>query len=180
LRSLIKQKKKYDLLTIIIVVAILTTLAIFALVFTNFISELGSDLKESADDLVSDGSINSENANYSTDFISNDLPKYSDNYVFWFFVAVFIGLILTALYLEFEPSVMIIIFIFGIIAILGAWLGSQIHTEFAEDESLSVTAGEMSKTTLLMSSPYFPIFIFIGLIVIIIIMYSKKRSGEYQ
>lgn len=38
----------------------------------------------------------------------------------------------------------------------------------------------MTKTELLMRNPYFPIFIFTGLIVMMVIMYSKKRSGEYQ
>lgn len=177
---MIKKKLKYDLFTIITVVIILTVLVIFALVYANYIGALGGELKESADDLVADGTLTSENANYSTDFIANDVSHYADNYVFWFFVAIFVGLILTALYLEFEPAVMIIIFIFGTIAVLGAWLGSQIYGEFGGDAELATTAGEMSKTQILMGSPYFPIFIFVGLIVMLVIMYSKKRSGEYQ
>jgi len=35
----------------------------------------------------------------------------------------------------------------------------------------------MSKTALLMSNPYFPIFIFTGLIIMVVIMYSKRNSG---
>lgn len=181
MRSIINKKKKYDLFTIIIVVISLTTLSIGALVLANFIggeNGIGGELRDTATDMANDGFISSENANYSTDFIKNDTTKFADNYVFWLFVGTFIGLMLTAMYLEFEPSVMIIIFIFGSIAVLGAWLGASIHTEFSED--LPTESAEMSKTAILMSSPYFPIFIFVGLIVMMVIMYQKKRAGEYQ
>jgi hypothetical protein len=173
-------KRKYDLFSIIIAVIVLTVLAVGALVFAHFTSIMGDELKESADEMVDDGYLNETNADYATDFADNDIPSFSDNYVFWFFIATFLGLIFTAMYLDFEPSVMIIIFIFGSIAILGAWLGSSINTEFAEDTDLAVTATQMSKTQVLMGSPYFPIFIFAGIIVMMVIMYSKKRPGEYQ
>jgi len=171
-----KKKYKYDILTILIVVVTLTILSIGALVLSSFMGEFGDDLKESADDMVDSGFIQQNESDYATDFIANDTEKYSDNFVFWFFVATFIGLILTAMYLDFEPSIMIIIFIFGAIAILSAWIGSQIYSGFAED----IVVEEMSKTELLLSNPYFPIFILVGLIVMIVIMYSKKRQGEYQ
>ena len=172
-------KYKYDLMTIIIVVITLTILSIGALMLANFIGGedgLGAELKDSADEMANDGFINQTNADYATDFIYNDTGSFADNYVFWFFVATFLGLIFTAIYLEFEASVMVIIFIFGSIAILGAWMGSQIYGEFSAD----IPIASMSKTELLMSNPYFPVFIFIGLIVMMVIMYSKKRSGEYQ
>lgn len=175
-----KRKKKvwlkYDLFSVIVAVVVLTTLSIGALVLGNFISDFGDNIRTEAQEME----INQTYVNQSTEFIKNDSVAFSDNYVFWFFVATFIGLILTALYLEFEPAIMIILFIFGAIAILGAWLGSNIHAEFAEDTTLSTTSASMPKTQLIMGSPYFPIFIFVGLIVMIVIMYSKKRQGEYQ
>ncbi len=91
-------------------------------------------------------------------------------------MATFVGLILTAIYLEFEPAIMIIIFIFGSVGILGAYMGSQIYGEFAED----IVVAEMSKTALLMSNPYFPVFIFVGLVVLLVMMYSKRGTGGYQ
>lgn len=169
-------KYKYDLTSIIIIVCTLTILAVGGLALSNFSTFIGEELQDTAQDM----DINQTYANQSVDFIVNDSASYSDNYIFWFFLATFIGLILTALYLEFEPTVMIIIFIFGSIAVLGAWLGSEINTEFATDGELAVTASSMTKTQLLMSNPYFPIFIFIGLIIMLVVMYTKKRQGEYQ
>jgi hypothetical protein len=170
-------KRKYDLATIMIIVATLTTLAVFGLMFVHFNNTLGLELREVAQD---ETTISADNILSSTKFIADDLPKYGDNYLFWFFVATFVGLVLTALYLDFEPAVMIVLFIFGSIGILGAWLGSEIYGEFAVDADLAVTATEMSKTELLMSSPYFPVFIFVGLVVMLVIMYNRKGAGEYQ
>lgn len=180
MRKLLKNNRKYDLFTIIVTTIILSVLAIGALVYAHFTSVMGDDLKDSADEMVTDGSLNQTNSDYATDFIANDIPSFSDNFVFWFFIATFVGLIITGFYLEFDTPMMIIIFIFGSIAVLGAWMGSEINTEFATDTDLATTASDMSKTQLLMSNPYFPVFIFIGLIVMIIVMYSKKRQGEYQ
>jgi len=173
---MIKNNKKYDITTIIIIAVSLTILAIGALFLSGFVGELGSSLREDADSLVSDGDISSENADIATDFIYNDSAKYADNYVFWFFVTTFIGLIITSMYLDFEPAIMIIIFIFGGFGVLGAWIGSEVYTGFAED----VVVPEMSKTALLMSNPYFPVFIFAGLIIMVVIMYSKRNSGGQQ
>jgi len=173
---MIKNNKKYDITTIIIIAVSLTILAIGALFLSGFVGELGSSLREDADSLVSDGDISSENADIATDFIYNDSAKYADNYVFWFFVTTFIGLIITSMYLDFEPAIMIIIFIFGGFGVLGAWIGSEVYTGFAED----VVVPEMSKTALLMSNPYFPVFIFAGLIIMVVIMYSKRNSGGFQ
>jgi len=161
-------------------VIVITILAVGALVFTNLTNDIGIDLQDEANDLVASGDLSLENAQVSTSFIAEDLPDYADNYVFWFFVASFIGLLMVGLFLEFEPSVMIIIFIFGSIAVLGAWMGSEVYTEFSEDTNLATTSAQMSKTALLMSSPYFPIFIFIALVGMMVIMYNKKRAGEYQ
>lgn len=171
-----KTQRKYDLFTIIIIAVVLSTLAIFALMNTAFVGDIGDELRTTANDM----DINQTYANESTQFIVTDLPSFSDNYIFWFFVATFVGLIITALYLEFEPAIMIIIFIFGTIAVLSAWIGTQVYGEFALDADLATTAGEMTKTQLLMSNPYFPVFIFVGLIIMMVVMYSKKRAGEYQ
>lgn len=169
-------KYKYDIMTILIVVVTLTILSIAGLAIANFGGMVGDQLREGANEM----NINQTYANQSTEFLANDVEGFSDNYIFWFFLATFVGLILTALYLEFEPAVMIIIFIFGSIAVLGAWIASEINSEFALDAELATTAGGMTKTQMLMSNPYFPIFIFIGLVIMMVVMYTKKRQGEYQ
>lgn len=163
---------KFDLVTIIIAVSALIVLSIGALLIGNFGGSFGSDLADTASDM----DISSTNAGYATDFIENDSAKFGDNYFFWFLVATFIGIILTGLYLEFEPVTMILIFLFGCIAVAGAWMGSNMHSEFAQDTDLSST--DMPKTNALMSTPYFPIFIFVCLLILVIIMYTRKRGVD--
>lgn len=174
-----KQKIKYDFTSLILVVVSLVVLSLGVLFASSFFGQFGDELQKTANDLTEEGA-NSTYMNSSVDFLANDIENFNDNYFLWFFIAVFIGLILTAIYLEFTPAIMIIIFIFGIIAVLGAYLGTEIYSEAIIDESLASSGDLMTKTGLLMSNPYFPVFIFVGLIVMIVIMYSKKRSGEYQ
>ena len=170
------KNNKYDIFTILTVVITLTILAIAGIILVGFIKPIGEDIGDFAQEMVDDGQLNQINAYYATDFIVNDVDNYTDNYIFWFFVATFIGLILTGLYLDFEPAIMIVIFLFGGVAVLSSWIGSEMFSEFATDTEIV----GMTKTNLLMGNPYFSVFIFIGLVIMLIIMYSKKRSSEYQ
>jgi len=167
---MMKKKRKYDLISLIMVVITLTMLSIGALILAHFSSDFGSDLQDQANDILT----NKTNANVSTDFIKNDSAPFADQYTFWFFIATFIGIILLGLYLEFEPSVMIIIFIVGAIVILLAWIGSSVHNDFATDIDLATTSQPF--TNVLMGTPYFSIFILVCLILLIVIMYNRKRS----
>jgi hypothetical protein len=164
---------KFDIFSLIIVVASLVILGLAGMVIGNFASEFGEEIQDTSDDVL----VGSEYVNVSANFMVEDSNNFADNYFFWFLVATFIGVILMGLYLEFEPTTMIIIFVIGTIVVAGAWLGASIYEGVAEDVD---TSGEMSKTNVLLSSTYFPIFIFITLLVLVVIMYNRKRAGDFQ
>ena len=168
-----KNYKKFDLISIIIVVATLIGLGVGALMLGNFATEFGTDLQDTAQEDYGA----SDNVNASVDFIANDSQQYADNYFFWFLVAVFIGIIMMGLYLEFEPATMIIIFIVGLIVVAGSWLGGSIYSGFQEE--IDNSAG-MTKTNVLLNPSYFPIFILTCLIILVIIMYNRKNPSNYQ
>ena len=165
-----KSKKKYDLFSIMIVVVTLILLGIGALLFGSFGSEFGEELVDTADSM-------GENPNYdtATDFVSKDTKNFADNYFFWFVVASFIGIILTGLFLEFEPVTMIILFVIGLIVVAFAYLGSSIYTGFQEDVEDSE---QMSKTNVILNNSYFPILILVFLIIMVVVMYNRKRGVE--
>jgi len=166
-----KTKIKFDIVSIIIVVATLVALGVSALMLGNFAPEFGQDLQETAQEDYGA----TDNINASVDFIANDSQQFSDNYFFWFLVAVFIGIIMMGLYLEFEPSTMIIIFIVGLIVVATAWLGGSIYGGFQEE--IDNSSG-MTKTNVLLNQAYFPIFILACLIVLIVIMYNLKSVNQ--
>lgn len=165
--------KKYDLFSLIIVLSTLLILGIGGLVLINFSLPMGADLQETASDL----DISSEYQNASTSFMAEDSGKFADNYFFWFLVAVFIGIIMMGLYLEFEPATMILIFIIGLIVVAGAYLGGSIYDGFTEEVDYNT---DTPKTNILLSSSYFPLFIFVCLIIMVVIMYNRKRGVDYQ
>jgi uncharacterized membrane protein len=165
-------KNKHDIISLIIIVATLVMLGIGALMLGSFSSDFGDSLQE-IDEEVLEGNTY---VNVSTDFIKNDSQQFSDNYFFWFLVITFIGIVMMGLFLEFEPSTMIIIFVIGIIVIAMAWLGGSIYTGFTED--LDDSSG-MTKTNILLNTNYFPLFMLVCLIVMIVIMYNRKKPGEF-
>lgn len=168
-----KQKYKFDLLSLIIVVATLVILGVGALFIGSFMNDFGDDLKESAQlDMGATADVNA-----SVSFISDDVQKFSDNYFFWFLITTFIGIIIMGLYLEFEPTTMILIFIIGSIVVGASWLGASIYSGFQEEVEGS---SEMVKTNVLLNPIYFPVFILACLILLVVIMYNKKRPGGYQ
>lgn len=163
--------KKYDLISIMIVVVTIVILAIGALMFSSFGNEFGKDLRETAYETMGEN----QNTQVATDFGVNDTRNFADNYFFWFLIASFIGILITGLFLEFEPVTMIIIFVIGAIVIGFAYLGSNLYTGFQEDIEDSST---MTKTNTMMNPNYFPIFIFVMLIIMVVIMYNRKRGVE--
>lgn len=165
---------KFDLFSLIIIVGSLVILSIAGLMLGSFSNMMGEELQETADESLA----GSEYINVSSNFLENDGAKYADNYFFWFLVAILVGIVLMGLYLEFEPATMIIIFIVGVIVIAGAWLGSDIYSGFSEDVDVT-TSGEMSKTGVLMNSGYFPLLIFVFLIILVVVMYNRKRGVDF-
>lgn len=170
-----KQQYKHDLLSIIIVVATLVILGVGALILGSFMggNGFGGELRTEAQDVMGA----TDNVNVSTDFIANDTQKFGDNYFFWFLIATFIGVLLMGLYLEFEPTTMILIFIIGGIVVGAAWIGGSIYSGFQEDVDGS---SGMTKTNVLLNTTYFPVFVLVCIILLIVIMYNRKRPGEYQ
>jgi hypothetical protein len=72
---------------------------------------------------------------------------------------------------------MILIFIIGGIVVGAAWLGSSVYQGFTEDVDNS---SGMTKTNVILDPTYFPVFITICLIILVVIMYNRKRPGEFQ
>lgn len=178
MRGILKPKKKYDLFSLIILVVTLTALSVGAVLFARFIgTDFGTDIRETANEMEIDQGY----ANLSTDFVKNDVASFSDAYVFWFFIASFIGVILMGLYLEFEPATMILLFIIGAIVVFGACLGASVNQQFTEaDAEMNATAQSMPMTQVLMGQVYFTVFILVCLILLVTIMYSRKREGFGQ
>jgi len=168
-----KQKQKYDLFSLIVIVITIVFLAIGALIFGSFTSEFGNDLRT---DMQEDMGATSD-VNISTDFIANDVQNFTDNYFFWFVIALFIGVIMMGLYLEFEPATMVLLFVIGAIVIGASWLGASVYQGFNEDVQNS---SAMTKTNVIMDSTYFPVFVFVCLVILVVIMYNRKKDGGIQ
>jgi len=70
---------------------------------------------------------------------------------------------------------MIILFVIGLIVVAFAYLGSSIYTGFQEDLEDSE---QMAKTNVILNNSYFPILILVFLIIMVVVMYNRKRGVE--
>lgn len=167
-------KYKHSFFSIIIALAFLVIIVIGSLMFGGLATDLGSGLRKA----VEDGDLEDKtNALEMADALETDAVGYADNIAFWLLIAVVIGLLISGLFLEFEPLTIAIMFFVSGVAIGMSMLVANMYNEFTLDSSLASVAQEMSLSGAVYGS-IFPIIIFIAFILSLVIMYSKKSGGQ--
>ncbi len=169
-------KRKADLFSIIIVIGFLAVLAIGGLLSAGLFKEMGSGLK----DAISDSDLTGAALNNSlaaADVLETDAPNYLDNFMFWFLMSVCLGMLISGLFLDFEPAVVIILMIVGLLAV---WLSTFVANSYdalANDAAISGAASTMGMSSAVFGV-YLPVIIFIVFVLTMIIMYSRKGGAN--
>ena len=168
--------RKCDLFSLLIAIGFLAILIIGGLLFGGLFSEMGSELKTTIQDsgLTGDALNNSLAA---ADVMETDAPNYLDNFMFWFLIAICMGMMISGLFLEFEAPVVIILMIVSGIAV---WMSAGVanfYDELANDAAISAASSSMTMSSAVFGA-YLPVIIFVCFIVTLIIMYSKKSGGQ--
>jgi len=91
-------KRKSDLFSIIIVLAFLAVLVIGALLSGGLFKEMGTQLKQT----LNDGNLEGDaltNSLAAADVLETDAPNYLDNFMFWFLIAICLGMLISGLFL---------------------------------------------------------------------------------
>jgi hypothetical protein len=169
-------KRKSDLFSIIIVLAFLAVLVIGALLSGGLFKEMGTQLKQT----LNDGNLEGDaltNSLAAADVLETDAPNYLDNFMFWFLIAICLGMLISGLFLDFEPAVVIILMIVGLLAVGLSTFVSNFYDELANDAAISGAASSMGMSAAVFGV-YFPIIIFIIFILTMIIMYSRKGGAD--
>ena len=169
-------KRKADLFSIIIVLAFLGVLVIGGLLAGGLFKDFGTQLKDtiSSSDLEGDALTNSLAA---ADVMETDAPNYLDNFMFWFLIAICLGMLISGLFLDFEPAVVIILMLVGLLAVGLSTFVSNFYDELANDAAISGAASSMTMSAAVFGV-YFPIIIFVIFILTMIIMYSRKGGAD--
>ena len=169
-------ERKADLFSIIIVIAFLAVLVIGGLLSGGLFKEMGTELKAT----INDGDLTGAALNNSlaaADVLETDAPNYLDNFMFWFLIAVCLGMLISGLFLDFEPAVVVILLI---IMLLAVWLSTFVansYDELANDAAIVGASSSMTMSNAVFGA-YLPIIIFITFIATMVIMYSRKGVGN--
>lgn len=167
MRSIIKNKRG-DLPSLIMVLVILIfVLAIVSLLFSFFFKEILSEVR------TMDGLNN--NTIETIDLVDEKTIPFLDYLVMFSFISVLIGLIISAIYVDTHPAVVIIFIVFVIVGVVLSGILANAFTEVAEDAELSSTYDEFRYTNLIINN--FPLLVFISAIIVGIILYSKSKVG---
>lgn len=165
--------KRGDLTTIIILVALLLGLSLGAIVFHKVFYEITEELKGVE-----------EFSNLTTDTIQTTQDASSnllDFFVFFVLVSFFVGLIISSIYIDVHPAIVMVFVILLIIAVIIAGQISNFFYDFVSGGQFTTgttTVAENFPLTSLILGSYFPLIILVIGVIVIVILYGKSRTPQ--
>ncbi len=96
--------------------------------------------------------------------------------VFFILAGSLIGLIIASIYIDMPPAMVGIFLIGWVVTIFLSGIVSNIYSDVSSNPELSTTANQFTKTNFI-AGQYLPTILFVVGIIVIIILYSKTRSG---
>jgi len=169
-------KRKADLFSIIIVIAFLAILVVGGLLSAGLFKDMGAGLKEA----INDGGLTGAALNNSlaaADVLETDAPAYMDNFMFWFLIAVCMGMLISGLFLDFEPAIVIVLMIIGLLAVFLSTFVANSYDALANDPSIIEASSSMVMSNSVFGV-FLPVIIFVTFILTMIIMYSRKGGNN--
>jgi len=169
MRSILKDKRG-NALGIIFVIVFVFIIAIIALLTTALSKKFSAEFKKL------DIPVNST-ADQAINRMDTMAPKIADELVFFLFIGLNIGLIVSAVKTRFSVAVIFIFLILLIFAVVIAAGLTNLYTEFAGVSVMSVYSGQMPLTGFIFNR-FTPLIICILSGLTMLIMYGKQTGGN--
>lgn len=165
LRPLVRTKKAQSgAFLILIVIAIIAVIGILMVLFGSLFKDMFVQLGDSGLDAPMSLEIQEE--------IEGDIIPILDNFAFWSFIALLLGLIFIAVYSDYHPAIMII----GVIMlIVGVYLAGQYANIYDELKNDSDYGDEFTLSNLAFGRQM-PIIIFGVMVIGGVILFGKRRD----
>lgn len=162
--------KRADFTTIIILVAIILGLAIGSIIFYKVFYEITEELKdvEQFSNLTVD----------TIDTAQTQAPKLLDFFVFFVLISFFVGLIISSIYIDVNPAVVIVFIVAMVIAVVLAGQVVNVFNGFVTTGDLTTGGASVQDAfplTSMILGNYFPLIILIIGMIVIVILYGKSR-----
>lgn len=169
MKSIIKNKRGDATSFIIAMVVIIFAIAVLSLVFSDFFLELTGIMKAEPTIAANNNSLE------TIEMVESNVIPWLDYLFLFAFIASAIGLIISSIYIETHPALMVIFLIVIIITIVMGGILANIYTEIGETSELSAYYNQFTITKTIFSN--LPLIVFVLGILIAIILYGKGRSS---
>jgi len=168
MRKVLKNKRG-DATLIIIGVVFLFIIAIISLIFSKFFLELLGVLKE--DEMIS----TNNNSVEIIELVESKTIPWLDYVFFISFFAIAIGLIISSIYVDTHPAMMIFFIIILAVAIIFAGILSNVYVTAGETDTLLANYNQFAMTKGVLNN--LPLILFVMGLIVAMILYGKGRSS---
>lgn len=170
MKSILIKNKRGDAASLIIgLVVMLFVIAVFALIGGKVISTITAQLKL-------DPTFSSNNNTMNTlNMVETKSPGWLDYFFVFVIFSTIIGLIISSIYTQAHPAMMIIFIILLVLAIIFAGIFVNAYTLIGENDAVSATYNQLTMTKAIMGQ--LPLILFITGLIVIIILYGKGRNS---
>jgi len=175
MKSILKNKtmfknKKGDFQSVVILIMVIFVVAIAAIIFSKVFLMITSELKTQPE--FSNTTID------TIELVEDRTIPLLDFLIFFSLIALMIGLIISSIYIDVHPALIVIFIIALIIAIFLGGQIANIYSEITTNSELSATSEQFNFSNAILGQ-HFPIIIAVVGMIIIVILYGKsRRVGE--
>ena len=161
--------KQGDLQSIIIMIVVVVVMAIIVIIFSKAFLDITDRFKDF--DKFSNTTIE------TIESVEEKTIPLLDFLIFFSLISLMIALIISSIYIRVHPALTIIFIVGIVVAVFLAAQLANVFAEISETEELASTAAQFSLTNIILGE-YFPLIVLITGIIVIVILYSKRQSGE--
>jgi hypothetical protein len=170
MRSILKKNKRGDISSLIIgLVVLIFAIGLISVMFSKFFLELTDIIKQE------ESIANNTNAMETISVVEENTIPWLDTFFLFCFVSTIIGIIVSSIYIDVHPALMIIFIIILLVAVVFAGIFSNVFGEIGEDDSVVDTYNEFVAMKAIMSN--LPLILFVTGIIVVFILYGKGRGG---
>jgi hypothetical protein len=167
MRGILKEKSADIPSLIISLIVILFAVGIGGILFAKVFLAVTSEMKA----MPEFSNTTTENIEY----VEAKTIPFLDYLFFFSFVAITIGLIISSIYIDVHPALMVIFIIALVVAVVLAGIFANAFVEIGEETEILSTYNQFVLTQIIIT--HLPLLVFVVGLVVIIILYGKSRGG---
>lgn len=159
-----------DVQSIIIIIVILFALGLSAMLFSKVFLAVTGEMKNMDEFQDSNKTID------TIEFVEDKTIPFLDYLFFFSFIALSIGVVISSIYIDTHPALMMVFIIALIISIILAGVFANVFVSVGESDSMSSTYNQFTLTKTLIT--HFPLAVFIVGLLVAMILYGKGGSSS--